>query len=91
MLRPAAGRVKIAPSRYPDGSLEGTTMDAEIERKVRERAHALWEKEGRPHGKHLEHWARAKRLVAAEELLADPGNLVTHPETAAHALNDEDE
>ena len=34
---------------------------------------------------------RAKRLVAAEELLAGAGGLVKHPETAAHALADEDE
>jgi hypothetical protein len=66
-------------------------MDPEIERKVRARANAIWEQEGRPHGKHLEHWERAKRLLAAEELLAGGGALVTHPETAAHAMEDRDE
>ena len=42
-------------------------MDPEIEERIRARAHVIWEKEGRPHGKHLEHWERAKRLIAAEE------------------------
>ena len=66
-------------------------MDQEIERRVWERAYAIWEKEGRPHGKHVEHWERAKRLLAAEGLLAGGGGLVTHPETAAHALEEGDE
>lgn len=43
-------------------------MDAEIERRVRERAYAIWEQEGRLHGNDREHWERAKRLIA-EELL----------------------
>ena len=63
-------------------------MDPEIEEKIRARAHAIWEKEGRPHGKHLEHWERAKRLLAAEELLAGPRGQVTHPDTAAYTLDD---
>jgi len=28
---------------------------------VRKRAYSLWEEEGYPAGKHLEHWERAKR------------------------------
>ena len=65
-------------------------MDPEIEEKVRARAYAIWEKEGRPHGKHLEHWERAKRLIAAEELLAGAGGLVTHPDTTAYTMDDGD-
>jgi hypothetical protein len=41
-------------------------MDAEIERRVRERAYAIWEQEGRPHGRDREHWERAHRAVADE-------------------------
>ena len=44
------------------------TMDQEIERKVRERAYAIWEQEGRPDGQHLKHWERAKQLVVTEVL-----------------------
>lgn len=29
------------------------------EEDVKTRAYAIWEKEGRPEGKHLEHWRRA--------------------------------
>jgi hypothetical protein len=49
-----------------------TTTSAERERlkRVHARAHAIWEKEGRPEGKHLAHWRRAQRLVAADELRA---------------------
>ena len=65
-------------------------MDPETRERIRLRAYAIWEKEGRPHGKHLEHWERAERLIAAEELLAGAGGLVTHPATA-HALDDGDE
>jgi len=30
------------------------------EQAIRERAYAIWEEEGRPDGKHLEHWRRAE-------------------------------
>ncbi|WP_245303076.1 DUF2934 domain-containing protein [Rhizobium esperanzae] len=29
------------------------------EEEIRKRAHALWEKEGRPEGRHRDHWIRA--------------------------------
>lgn len=31
---------------------------------IRQRAHEIWEQEGRPHGKEREHWDRAEREVA---------------------------
>ena len=62
--------------------------DPDIEQRVRARAHTIWEQEGRPDGKHLQHWARAKRLVAAEELRAAAGGLVTHPAPTSHAMTD---
>jgi hypothetical protein len=33
----------------------------ENENRIRERAHHIWEEEGRPEGKHREHWERACR------------------------------
>jgi hypothetical protein len=30
------------------------------EQALRERAYAIWEEEGRPDGKHLDHWRRAE-------------------------------
>jgi hypothetical protein len=32
---------------------------------IRRQAYALWERDGRPDGKDVEHWLRAERLVAA--------------------------
>jgi hypothetical protein len=37
------------------------------EHRIRERAYAIWEQEGCPNGKELEHWLRAKADIAAEE------------------------
>jgi hypothetical protein len=34
--------------------------------KIQERAHEIWEREGRPHGRHHEHWAQAEREIAAQ-------------------------
>ena len=31
------------------------------EEDIKARAYAMWEEEGRPEGKHLEHWSRAAR------------------------------
>ena len=51
--------------------------------RIREKAHALWEAEGRPHGREAQHWVEAKEIVALtdsfgstlrplEETLSDP-------------------
>jgi hypothetical protein len=42
-------------------------MDTEQEARVRERAHAIWEREGRPEGGAERHWARAEEELRAEE------------------------
>jgi hypothetical protein len=41
-------------------------MEDETQRVIRERAYALWEAEGRPEGRALEHWRRAEREVLEE-------------------------
>jgi len=33
---------------------------------IRARAHAIWEREGRPEGRHIEHWEMASAEIAAE-------------------------
>ena len=43
------------------------------EERIRRRAHEIWEREGRPEGRHEEHWARARREVEAEEGGPPPG------------------
>jgi hypothetical protein len=42
-------------------------MDEELLRRIRERAHWLWEQEGRPEGRADEHWKRALAELAADE------------------------
>jgi hypothetical protein len=34
--------------------------------RTRERAYAIWESEGRPHGRALDHWLQAEAELAAE-------------------------
>jgi hypothetical protein len=41
-------------------------MDQQIEQRIRERAYALWELEGRPDGRDFAHWMRAVLEVADE-------------------------
>jgi hypothetical protein len=47
------------------------------EEDIKARAYAMWEEEGRPEGKHLEHWARAAQeagdpAAAAEAPMSAP-------------------
>ena len=56
----------------------------EREERVRERAYHLWEADGKPHGRDVEYWQRARELVAMEEnagagRLPNPQN---HPEAS---------
>ena len=44
-------------------------MSGERERNIRERAYAIWEKEGRPDGKSLDHWLRAEAEVGNKKSL----------------------
>ncbi len=37
------------------------------EEQIRDLAHAIWEQEGRPEGKHLEHYFRAKQILQEQE------------------------
>src|SRR5436853_7678531 len=39
-------------------------MRSDRNRRIEQRAHEIWEAEGRPHGKHDEHWHRAEREIA---------------------------
>jgi len=41
-------------------------MADEREDRVRERAYRLWEQEGRPHGRHQDHWQQASQEVGDE-------------------------
>ncbi|MBT9369110.1 DUF2934 domain-containing protein [Rhizobium sp. CSW-27] len=49
---------------------------------IRNRAYALWEEEGRPHGRDAEHWARAcEEFEAQSEATEKPAAAVTASRT----------
>jgi hypothetical protein len=41
-------------------------MSGNLELRIRERAHAIWEREGRPEGREVAHWHMAAAEIAAE-------------------------
>ena len=45
-------------------------MQSDRQARISERAHQIWVAEGHGHGRHDEHWRRAEREIAAEELRA---------------------
>ena len=61
-----------------NGAAEDSAEPFEREQRIRERAHALWEREGRPEGRNEEHWARACREIDMEEHAAEPGTAGLH-------------
>ena len=42
------------------------------EDKIRERAYLIWEREGRPHGQHDQHWNQARWELLSEQETATP-------------------
>src|SRR5713226_4080522 len=46
----------------------GGEMQSDRQERISERAYQIWVAEGRVHGKHHEHWQRAEREIAEEEL-----------------------
>jgi len=39
---------------------------SDMNERIERRAHEIWEREGKPHGKHDEHWAQAEAEIRAE-------------------------
>jgi hypothetical protein len=50
-------------------------MATKTEQAVKARAYELWERDGRPEGRHAEHWAQAEQELGAgpSDLERDPG------------------
>jgi hypothetical protein len=42
-------------------------VDPHREQRVRERAYLMWEADGKPHGRDVEYWERARELIGMEE------------------------
>lgn len=58
------------------------------EERIRRRAHAIWESEGRPFGEEARHWEQARREIEESETAEgsgeeDAGTIVA-PATAPH-------
>lgn len=53
----------------------------EEQRKIRERAHAIWEHDGRPHGQDREHWERAEQELRSEQETPPYASAETDPQT----------
>jgi hypothetical protein len=53
-------------------------MSVERHRVIRERAYSIWEGDGRPEGRHLDHWFRAERDLE-QRYLVDTSALVRLP------------
>lgn len=51
-------------------------MNTAIEERIRTRAYELWEAEGRPEGREIDHW-----LQAVQELAAEKGRPAPRPRT----------
>lgn len=45
-------------------------MNDDRHHRIRQRAHAIWESQGRPHGSDLAHWDQATREIEAEDAKA---------------------
>ena len=44
------------------------------EQRIREQAHRLWEQEGRPEGRHAEHWRQASETIESGGSAAGTSN-----------------
>ena len=44
-------------------------MAIDILQRIRERSYQIWEHEGRPEGRHLDHWLQAEHELIAENAL----------------------
>jgi hypothetical protein len=42
-------------------------MNSDRRKRIEQRAYALWEAEGQPHGRHEDHWRRAADEIEAED------------------------
>jgi Protein of unknown function (DUF2934) len=58
----------------------------DIEQDIKNRAYAIWEAEGRPEGRHLDHWRQAT-AAAKKEAQSAPGEAAPVEAAPAEAIN----
>lgn len=69
----------MAPTRAQIAVRKSLTVDPDHEQRIREHAYRLWEADGKPHGRDIEYWQRARERTGMEESigglpLANPVN-----------------
>jgi Protein of unknown function (DUF2934) len=52
-------------------------MGNDREERIRQRAHEIWEREGRPHGADRRHWDQASEEIRAEDASRDVSSAAT--------------
>jgi hypothetical protein len=62
---------------------EGGEMGAVTEEQIREMAYHIWEKEGRPDGKDVEHYFRAKAMLEERKNRVLPGETEAAPSVSS--------
>lgn len=55
-------------------------METDVQKRIRERAYAIWLEEGCPHGRDTEHWLRAEGDIAGSLTETAPVALAAAPE-----------
>jgi hypothetical protein len=53
-----------------------------IEQRVRERAYAIWEREGRPFGREIDHWRISEQTTLAELTVTAPARKASKAKAA---------
>lgn len=55
----------------PSASDRAADMSPELRRRIEERAHALWEADGRPEGRALDYWLQAEQEFVTESIAGE--------------------
>lgn len=64
-------------------------MQDDKEDRIRRRAHAIWEAEGRPEGRHEAHWEQARAEIEAIEASGGPDGQMRAEEPAAQPAGED--
>lgn len=59
----AKAEPKAAAPKKPRAPRAKKAAPAHSEETIRDRAYQIWEEEGKPHGRHHEHWLRAEKEI----------------------------
>ena len=60
-------------------------MDQDHQERIKQRAHEIWESEGRPEGRDSDHWSRAEQELRSEMGGEQPADLGEKPKPARNA------